>query len=300
MKIIYPFIIGILLLSVTTAISAQEWVSGGMFNDRRVINAHSVEILPAKKLDLRISHRFGDIAGEQGGFKTFYGLENASDILIGFEYGLSDKANVGVFRTKGAGIYTNSKGASVSGLRQVMSGTIKYRLMNQNNDKALSIVILGVGSISTQAKTPNDLGTVTSFPSFSDRMAGTVQILLARKFSDALSLQLSPAYTHRNFVSVYDENGILSVGLQGRLRISKVLGLLVDITSPISSTRTADDGYSPSVGFGLDIDTGGHVFQINVTNSKGLIETDYIPYTNNQWSDGEFRLGFTISRIFNL
>lgn len=79
-----------------------------------------------------------------------------------------------------------------------------------------------------------------------------------------------------------------------------MLGLVADATFPFSPTITSLNGYSPAIGVGFEFDTGGHVFQLNLTNATGIFETDYIPYTTTDWLDGEFRIGFTISRWFNL
>jgi hypothetical protein len=84
------------------------------------------------------------------------------------------------------------------------------------------------------------------------------------------------------------------------MKFSRAYAFIIDGNFPISNLRTSENKYYPAIGLGLEIDTGGgHVFQINVTNATGMAETDYIPYTQSNWSQGEFRLGFTISRIFN-
>jgi hypothetical protein len=91
-----------------------------------------------------------------------------------------------------------------------------------------------------------------------------------------------------------------SLGVGTRIQLSKVFGIIADATFPFSDLRTSDNGFYPAVGVGLEIETGGHVFQVNFTNATGIMETDYIPYTTSNWADGEFRLGFTVSRVFNL
>lgn len=274
----------------------QDYVSQ-TFKDSRVINTHSVETLPKRKLDVRIFHRFGDLAGDNGGFQTFYGLENASDVVIGLEYGVSNNLTVGLYRSKGAGVLPNG----TSGLRQVLNGILKYRLLRQkvDNGSPISLTLVGINSLSTAEKVENP-DAIRSFEKFSHRLAYTVQALLGRKFSDGFSLQIIPSYTHRNLVAFDDENGIFSLGFATRIQLSKVLGIIADATFPFSSIRSSENGFYPAIGFGFEIETGGHVFQINFTNATGVMETDYIPYTTSNWGDGEFRLGFTISRLFNL
>jgi hypothetical protein len=140
------------------------------------------------------------------------------------------------------------------------------------------------------------------FENSSHRFAYHVGLHTARKFSDAFSLQFNAAWTFRNVVPFGDQNDLPSIGASARINLSKALGIIIDSNFPIDSDlRTTENGYYPFIGIGLEFDTsGGHVFQINLTNSTGLTETDYIPYTTSSWADGEFRLGFTISRLFSM
>ena len=188
-----------------------------------------------------------------------------------------------------------------SGLRQNLNGIVKYRLLRQKSDNStpFSLTLVGVNTLSTAEKIDNP-DAIRSFSKFSHRLAYTVQGLIARKFSDGFSLQFIPSYTHRNLVDFDDENGIFSLGFATRIQLSKVLGIIADATFPFSDMRSSDNGFYPAIGLGFEIETGGHVFQINFTNATGVMETDYIPYTTSNWGDGEFRLGFTISRLFNL
>lgn len=282
-------LLSIFFVSCFTMLDAQEFVHQ-TFKDTRVINSHSVETLQKRKLDVRISHRFGDLAGDNGGWATFYGLENAADVLIGADYGVTDDLMVGLYRTKGAGP-----------LKQLINSTLKYRVIRQGKDSGapLTLTLVNTTSIST-AKKIDDPDVLSSFPKTAHRFAFNFQAMIARQFSDRLSLQVSPGYTHRNLVSNFDENGFFSLGVAARLQVTKVFGIIADATFPFSDLRDSDNGYYPPVGIGLEIDTGGHVFQLNLTNATGLMDTDYIPNTRSSWGDGEFRLGFTISRMFNL
>jgi hypothetical protein len=288
-----------MMLLTTIAFTAwsQEYVSQ-TFKDTRVINTHSVETLAKRKLDVRIAHRFGDFAGDNGGFQTLFGLENASDVLIGAEYGVSNNFTVGLYRSKGAGVYPNGS----AGLRQLLNGILKFRFLRQTEGAGspVTITFVGVSSLSTAEKVEGNPDIIRSFPKFAHRMANTGQLLIARKFSEGISLQLIPSYTYRNLVAFDDENGLFSLGVAARVQVTKVIGLIADATIPFQDYRGADSGFYPAIGVGFEFDTGGHIFQLNFTNATAVMETDYIPYTTSSWGDGEFRLGFTISRVFNL
>ena len=290
----------ILLILFITTMTSSSWSQNytlQTFKDTRVINTHSVETLPKRKLDVRIGHRFGDFGGDGGGFKTLFGLENASDVLIGAEYGATDNLTIGLFRSKGAGAYPNGS----PGLRQLLNGVFKYRFVRQGEEGGtpFTLTFVGVSSLSTAQKVEGNPDIIRSFPKFEHRMANTAQLLIARKFSDGFSLQIIPSYTYRNLVAFDDQNGLFSLGMATRLQISKVLGIIADATVPIQDYRDGN-GFYPAIGFGFEFDTGGHIFQVNFTNATAVMETDYIPYTTSNWAEGEFRLGFTISRLFNL
>jgi hypothetical protein len=248
-------------------------------------------MLANRKFDLRIAHRFGDMFGESGGWETFYGLENASDILIGGEYGISNNLNIGLNRTKGAGP-----------LNKFINAFGKLRVMNQFGPKkpAVSAVLLAVASYSTMQNSVNP-EALSNFKQSSHRWVTTGQLIIGRKFSEGFSMQVLGSFTHRNQVLEDDENDLISVGLAGRIKLSRAYGFIFDINAPLSDYRTSENDFYPSIGVGIEIETGGgHVFQLNLTNARGLSENDYIPYSRSNWDEGEFRLGFTISRLFNL
>jgi hypothetical protein len=288
----------LIMLLVGMAPAAAQEVVTQTFKDSRLVNIQSVETLGKRRLDVRIGHRFGDLLGDNGGWSTFYGLEQASDVMIGAEYGATDKLTLGFFRTKGAGSLPNGQ----AGLRQVLNGTVKYALLRQGADggSPVSLTFWGVTALSTAERIPDNPDIIRNFSTFAHRMAYHGQLMIASRLSDRIALQLTPGYTHRNVVPFEDENGLFSLGVGTRLQISRVFGLIADVTLPFSDYRTTETGFYPALGLGLEIDSGGHLFQLNFTNATGIMETDFIPYTTSNWLDGEFRFGFTISRLFNL
>lgn len=287
-----------LLFVITLLISQAVWGQEHAFQtfkDRWVINTHSVEMLPKNRMDFRVTHRFGDLAGDAGGWPTFYGLETADDVLIGFEYGATDNLSVGLFRTKGAG-----------DLRQLVSPTVKYRFLKQEDGgMPITLTAVGVGSISTMQKVEDSEG-LNSFPKFSSRIVYNLQMLAARKYSDAFSLQLSAGWTHRNLTPFGELNDLFNVGFAARVQVTHAMSIVGDFVLPLNGIQSPfedTDGvqYSPVIGIGVELETGGHVFQINLVNAHGIMPTDYIPYTRDaEWSKGQFRLGFTISRMFKV
>ena len=261
------------------------------FKDTRVINAHSTETLKAGLLDFRIAHRFGDFGGDGGGWETFFGLENATDVMIGFEYGITNYFMVGLNRAKGNGP-----------LKQNVNGIAKIKFAEQDVDNTIpfSLAVLGIASASTMPKSRTE-GVINFFEKKAHRFSYHAELIASRKFSNYFSLQISGAWTYRNIVPSTDKNDLVSIGFASRIQISKSIGVIFDGRIVFSDIRTTDEGYYSPLGLGLEWETGGgHVFQINFTNATGIEQTDYIPYTTTNWLDGEFRLGFTIARQFRI
>ena len=270
-----------LCLAFATHSFSQEFVRR-TFKDTRIINTHSVETIQKRKLDLRIGHRFGDL---DDGFTTLFGLETAQDVAIGVDYGITDDLNVGLHRTKGVGA-----------LLQLLNSSVKYRFIKQSDTGSpITVTALGLLTASTQPKDESNEFVLNNFSRFSHRFILGGQLLIARKFSDKLSIQITPSFIHRNIVPFDEQNGTISIGGAFRYQVTKVLGIIADGTFQVG-----DNNAEPAIGIGFEIDTGGHVFQVNFTNARAIAETDYIPNNQARWANGDIRIGFTISRVFNL
>jgi len=169
-KILLSFALSILALCSIAQESSEKVYQ--TFKDTRVINAHSTEMLRAGYMDFRIGHRFGDFGGPGGGWETFYGLENATDVMIGFEYGITDNLMIGINRAKGSGP-----------LKQNVNGIAKIRLAEQdvNGSLPFSLAVLGQASISTMPKSPNE-GQISFFAKFPHRMTYHAEAIIAGYF----------------------------------------------------------------------------------------------------------------------
>lgn len=289
-----------LLLSFSTFTSqaqdspAKEYVFQ-TFKDTRVINSYSVETLQKNLLDFRISHRFGDFFDQwkfNNAWADFIGLENAADIGIGIEYGVTNNLTLGFHRTKGA-----------TALRSLLHGLVKYRVLSQTVDNSMPFTLTAAATVSVSTAPPSaDVSSLASFPGgFAHRMWYTAQVMVGRKFGDRFSFQISPTFVWRNLVDVDDSNFLLSTGVSAKIQLNKVVGILIDATVPFDGRRlSAGSGYHIPLGIGFEFDTGGHVFQINLTNARGIEPADYIPNTTSNWAEGQFRIGFTISRAFRM
>ncbi len=289
-----------LLLLLTlglTSVSFGQFVQE-TFSDTRVINGHSTETLKKNVFQVRIEHRFGDAAGTNGGIQQWFGFDQAADIRFGFEYGIMDNLMVGLGRSKGTG----------APYRSLIDGFVKYRFLSQGKEGGSPVSVAFVGSSTfTYMPRVNDISQVASFPDWQHRLAYNAQLLVARKFGERLSLQIMPTYVHRNFVDMNDVNGVFAMGGAFNLRITKSFSFITEYYHVLSGTSVRNqvdaegnsvNGFHNSLGVAAEFATNGHTFKINFTNSRGFNETQFIPYTYSDWLEGQFRIGFSITRNF--
>jgi hypothetical protein len=271
------------------------------FKGSKIISMQSTETVKKKTMDFSVTHRFGNIGAESGGgAHTLYGFDNSTDIRIAFDFGITDDLTIGVGRSKE---------------RELIDGNVKYRILTQTTDNHIPISLAFYGDMSYNPQEASQFysGTIAG-PDFKQkeahRFAYCSQLLIARKFSSRFSFQLAPTYQHRNFVPAFinpengaeESNDIFAIGAGARLKLTKRVSIIADYYYTFSEFRQNNKNspfYAP-LALGVEIETGGHVFHINFTNSSGIIENNYIPYTTDNWLKGGFKFGFNISRVFNL
>lgn len=248
------------------------------FKTNRVINLHSLENTSAGVLDIKISHRFGMV---NSGFYELFGLDAAS-IRIGGDYGLTENMMIGLGR---------------SSFEKTYDGYVKYRLLRQSSGaKVMPVTLSYFSSIAI-------IGTRWPNPArenyFTSRMFYTHQLIVGRKFSESFSLQLSPTLVHRNMVETEQEaHDVLSLGTAARFKLTKRMALNAEYIYVLPDQLAP--GFRNSLSIGLDIETGGHVFQLHFTNSTSMIEKGFITETTGDWGGGGFHFGFNVSRVFTI
>jgi hypothetical protein len=246
------------------------------FKTTRIINGHSVENVAPGVLDLRISHRFGFISG--GPYELF-GLDQAS-MRIGLDCGLTKRWMIGVGR---------------STFQKQFDGFTKFKLSRQAATK-MPVTISLTGSIMYKSLKFED-PTRTNYTSSNFVYSG--QLLIGRKFNESLSLQLIPTMIHYNLVAgATDPNDIFVLGAGGRIKVSKRMSINAEYYYQLPGFKF--EGTQNSLAIGIDLETGGHVFQFNFTNSTGMTERSFITETTGNFFKGDIHFGFTISRVFTI
>ena len=275
--LLLPFSTALAQDDLLQALEQQEQEEGyytlATFKGSRLINGHSVEMRKRKELDFIISHRFGRL---NSGVYTLFGLDE-SNVRLGLDYGLNNRLNIGIGRNS---------------FQKVYDGFIKYKLLRQGEGKGmapLSVVAFASAAVKT-LRSPRDL-------TLSNRMAYTWQLLLARKFSERLSLQLMPSLLHRNLVLTEQEaNDLFALGAGGRFKLSKRIALNLEYYYQLN--QHSQEANHNALAIGFDIETGGHVFQLHFTNARAMHEQGFIAQTNGNFAEGDIHFGFNISRVF--
>jgi len=245
------------------------------FKATRIINGHSIETRDKGILVFMISHRFGTV---DSGIRDLFGLDE-SNIRFALEYGLTDNLDLGFGR---------------SSFEKTYDGFVKYRFLRQSSGiRNVPVSMVFFGSIAV-----NTSESIFPFETvdFSTRTAYAYQVLIARKFSRKFSFQLTPTMIHRNKVVATQDNDVWALGLGGRYLITRS----TSINAEYFPQFNGQEGFYDAFAVGVDIETGGHVFQIHFTNARAMIEKGFVAETVDDFWDGKFRLGFNISRAFDL
>lgn len=263
----------------TIATPKTEYASA-TFKTTRVVTGHSIESMKAGQLEFRISHRFGKM---NTGFDQLWGLDQ-SIIFLALEYGVTDWLELGYGRTP---------------MEKIYNGFVKVGLLHQSSgQKTMPVSLSYVGSMGISSLPWSDQ-TRTNY--FTSRMHYVNQLLIARKFSDAFSLQLTPVMLHRNLVATaLDNNDSYALGIGGRYKFTNRISINAEYFYVFRPAVNVQPNYRNPISVGFDIETGGHVFQIMVSNSQGMIEKHYIFENDGDFSKGDIHLGFNISRVFTI
>lgn len=290
MKIKKVFSLGLLLISLSVA--AQDDLLSELENDvvektpvyaeatfkgSRLINGHSIITRKKKSLEFLISHRFGKV---NTGAYNFFGIDGAN-VRFALEYGINDRLTVGVGRNS---------------FEKTYDAFGKYNLLRQQTGTiTIPVSVTWLSSTAIKTIKPPDQAQVVE-TSFSQAVYSHV-LLIARKFSPTISWQVMPAMVHRNQVLEGEQNDQFAIGTGGRVKLSKRISLNAEYYHQLNpSTNNASEN---SIALGVDIETGGHVFQLHFTNSQSMVEKGFITETQGNFFKGDVHFGFNITRVFN-
>ena len=248
-----------------------------LFKGTKVVNGQSIE-LPAKGvLQFNIQHRFGPLSS---GIYNLYGLDYAQ-VRFSLEYGVKDWLSFGFGR---------------SSVSKTIDGNMKMRFKRQSND--FPLVLASNSAVYLRQYTSDE--TADPYFLFVNQLIYAHQVLLASKINRNLSLQITPTYIHYNAVNASllidgdsRRNDNISLGLGARQKLTQRISINAETFIQIYNQQNKN-----TISLGFDIETGGHVFQLHISNSPKMIEPDFINNTFGDLFRGDIYFGFNISRVF--
>lgn len=263
-------------LALIPSLHAQEYIRH-TFRGTRVVNGHSLDSQLKGELDLIIAHRFGRI---NGGAYELFGLDQA-DMRIGLEYGFSDWVAAGVGR---------------SSTDKTYDGFLKLRMIRQGAEGGSPISMTYVGGIALRTLRDNDPIRELYY---TNNLYYSHQLLLGSRISDRFSFQLMPSLLHRNYTeSIESKNDVFAMGIATRFRMTKTLAITLEYYRILPNQLP--EQYHNALGIGFELETGGHVFQLHFTNSRGMTERYFIGETTGDFWKGDIHFGFNMSRTFKI
>jgi hypothetical protein len=293
MKTIIPFISVIaILFGLISTVSAQNLdslllesmteateITTATFKSTRILNGHSVKQVAKNVMEFRISHRFGPV---NSGIYEWFGIDQAQ-MHMSFEYGITDRITIGA----GRGTF-----------EKTFDGFTKIGLLRQSTGERnipVSVALMSGIYVNGLRWQDPERDIYLRY-----RLSYAYQLPIARKFSPGFSLQITPSYLHQNLADTpSDPNDIFALGAGSRLKLTKRISFNAEyycLFKPDNETLSTKI-YNP-LSLGFDIETGGHVFQIVLTNTTGMRENAFLGHTTGRWLDGDIHLGFNISRVF--
>jgi len=267
-------LLAVLCFILFEPIFAQEEtvITENTFQGTRFVNEQSANLTEKGKLLLFIQHRFGEI---DGGLYQLFGLDQAT-LRLGFEYGFGKNLNLGFGRS------TYMKTYDVYG---------KYRLMRQTNNFPLTMAVSAAGSVPTIRNVFPD-----EFNNFSDKLSGNIQLHIAKRMG-IVGFQVSPGYLSTGYVPVENESfSLLTLGLAGSVRISEDVSVNIEYLPHFNDELNTTKPLS----LGVDIDTGGHIFQLILSNSQQFITQNLYTASRGDWTEGTLFFGFNLIREFRI
>lgn len=263
-----------LLKQLDTVKSKGKQIEIATFKGLQICNMQSTKLASKGGWYVLISHRFGDLTQ---GLDNFFGLDDAYTKL-GAIYGATNWLSIGASRQ------TNNK---------IYELTAKYRLKSQE-ENGFPVTIVGYNTMDINTNLSTDI-----YPDleFNNRLAYSTQLLISRKFTEKFSAELTPIYIHKN---LYDETtereNQFAIGMGGRYKFTKRLSVNLEYAPRINAPENTV--YHDLLSVGLDIDTGGHIFQLVFSNCQTMNDVYVFSNATGKWNGGSLYFGFNLYRVF--
>jgi hypothetical protein len=260
----------IVAVNQDTIVPVEVEYERAAFESTTLIENQTNRVYSKGTIEMIMNHRFGLVTGTN----DMIGIWAPANIRIALNYSITDRITVGFGTSKDNRLQDFSLKAAL--LKQTVNGKMP-----------VSITYYGNVAVSVLPK--------ENFFNTSDRYSYFNQLIIAKRFSKAISLQLAPSYSHYNVVTAPMSNDLFAVEFGGRVKVASDISVILDINQPFTSQRIA-----PKSGFsvGTEFSTVGHTFQIFISNYRGIVNQQSNMFNQNDFFEGDFAIGFNISRTW--
>lgn len=265
-----------------------------MYGGSIIIDEQSPQIPYQKSLEMQIMHRFGPI--KSNGLSDLFGIYGSANTRMALNYSILDNLSVGYGITR-KNMYSDF--------------SVKWNILRQTRKNTIPVDVTVYGNMAIDGRNKDVFATSTedSTFKFTNRLSYFSQLMVSRKFTDWFSLTLHGSFTHYNAVTADTANikgndhDRLGFGIYGRFKFSPESSIVISYSMPlyihqISENYEVTNRAKPNFSIAYEVVTATHVFQIFFTTAAGIIPQDNYLYNNNDWTEGEFRFGFNITRLW--
>lgn len=244
-----------------------------------LINNQTVKNLNKKTLDFTIEHRFGIISTR----KDLWGLFAPANIRLGLSYGLTKRLTVGL---------------GVSKYKQIYDANWKLAILRQTKESGMPVTVTYFGSVGRSDLPNSSFYNDKKLYDPVDRFFYFNELMIARKFSEKLSLQVAAKYAHFNYVTVRTEHNVFGASLAGRYKFTKQSSVILEFDYPI--TKHEVNPQESNLSLGYEVSTGGHQFQVFAGTADNILDAQILGYNHNDFTKRQVLIGFNITRLWNL
>jgi len=253
----------------------KEKLERSAFEGSSIIDNATNVLYHKNTLEVQMSHRFGVI---NGGSNDMAGFWAPSNIRIGLSYAVLERLTIGYGTTK---------------FDRLQDFNWKVALLRQTRSNTMPISVSYYGNLTVSALKKDN------FNLKQDRFSYFNQLIIAKRFSPNVSFQLAPSVSHYNLVDKPAmKNDMVAIAFGGRIKISPQTAILFDYTQPVTQFDSAVQP-KPGISIATEFSTSGHVFQIILTNYNGLVQQKNVMFNQNDFFNGDFMIGFNITRTYN-
>ena len=264
---------------VQDTLKVKEKLARTAFESTFLIDNPTNVVFSKNTLEVVMAHRFGELNTDENNLAGFYG---AANIRIALAYGIHERVTIGFGTTKN---------------KNYQDFNWKIALLRQTRSDKMPVSVSYYGNFAIDARSKNR----GLFRNTADRYSYFNQLIIARRFSPNLSLQVAPSVSHYNNVPVTMRNDMVAIAFGGRYKISPNTSVVADYSQPLTEMRL--DNPHPGISLGFEFGTSAHTFQIFATNYWGIVPQENYMFnkkaTGLEGDSGQYLIGFNITRNYN-